>query len=80
MFVRRRKGKGKSITDRNQAPLTEEPEQSPDRESGAPLEAIVSAFNRARPSERFCPKCGAGIYDPFGWGRLVHDVKSCLGR
>jgi len=44
----------------------------------APILAdLVSAFNRARPGEAFCPKCGAGIYDPFGLGRVMHDVASC---
>lgn len=50
------------------------------RGDGSALKALVSAFNSARPGEQFCPKCGAGIYDPFGMGRLMHDVDSCLGR
>jgi len=26
-----------------------------------------------------CPKCGCQIYDPFRWGKVIHDVVSCRG-
>lgn len=33
-----------------------------------------------RIGENPCPKCGAQIMDPFGMGRVIHDVARCDPR
>ncbi len=44
---------------------------------GRDMHEVLAPFNRARPGETFCPHCGAGVCDPFGLGRVIHDVAAC---
>jgi hypothetical protein len=32
-------------------------------------------FTKAQPSQ--CPQCGLQVFDPFGFGRVIHDVAKC---
>ena len=27
-----------------------------------------------------CPHCGCQVYNPFGWGKKIYDVKRCQGK
>lgn len=43
------------------------------------LSKLIENFNKAHHKEQFCPKCGAGIFDPFGMGQRIHNVTLCRG-
>jgi len=42
-------------------------------------EETPPALGVAAGSADRCPKCGSQLRDPFGLGKLVHDVAECRG-
>lgn len=39
--------------------------------------SAMQEFAQAQPGE--CPRCRAQVFDPFGLGRVVHDIAACSG-
>lgn len=38
----------------------------------------IKEFEDAQPKS--CPKCGAYVFDPYGWNWVVHNVAECRAQ
>jgi hypothetical protein len=41
------------------------------------IRELIDKPNAPRPGDLYCPKCGAQIYDSFGYGWVMHDPSHC---